>query len=78
MFENLSISERIDAALHLLDQMAESKGRERCAQICVAGDILDSVKKDVLAFAGSKHQAPEEPKIELVETPEEQSEDHQN
>lgn len=67
MLENLSTLERIDAALRLLDNVVESKGRERCTQICIIGDILDSVKKDVLELLKANNQPPEEPKIELVE-----------
>ena len=67
MLENLSTLERIDAALRLLDDTVESKGRARCAQICVIGDILDSVKKDVLELLKVNNQPQEEPKIELVE-----------
>ena len=67
MLENLSTLERIDAALKLLDDTVESKGRARCAQICVIGDILDSVKEDVLALLKTNNQSQEEPEIKLVE-----------
>ena len=67
MLENLSTLERIDAALHLLDQMPDSKGRERCAQICVIGDILDSVKRDVIELLKNQPtNNTEEPEIEIV------------
>ena len=70
MLEQLSTLEKVDAASRVLDQLTESKGRDKCAQICVLGDLLDLIRKDVLVLEEkAKDQSANEPpaKLEIVE-----------
>ena len=48
MLEEMSTLEKLKTMDSLLNQLIESKGRERCAQICVMGDLIDLLRKDVL------------------------------
>ena len=77
MLEQLSTLEKVVTASKLLDQLTESKGREKCAQICVLGDLLDLLRKDVLILEEKvKDQEPQpEVKFELVPSDDEGKEE---
>lgn len=48
MLENLSTLEKINMADNVLDQLIDAKGRNKCANICVLGELLNLLKNDVL------------------------------
>lgn len=70
MLENLTSLEKIEVAAKTLELLAESKGRQKCAHICVLGDLIDLLRKDILVMEEKlKDQKQDEPEVKLELVP---------
>lgn len=48
MNENMSLLEKIETTMGLLDKLAESHGRAKCGYIYIINEFLEKIRSDVL------------------------------